>query len=234
LINLANKKAFLGLFKTDEFGKIKLKFKTTQGALFFDGTAKKTIKGDGFEGEFTISLSKAVEIYLDLKTFEDTFEGNQYAVDITEESKKIVFYTTEKRPATLQIKAVDYKRKTAGMLYIDITSYSFVLLLSYMSEFLSRFPVLSYSVFNINFSYNREDKILLITDKDINNTIYIKEENITVIKELFDYYLTRGGMFTHCFTPDRNVYIDRELNFFINDKKFSVELFKKTAYLVSI
>lgn len=236
MINLAGKrKTFLGFEKTDNPTVVKLKFKTEQGAYFYDKDLGN-IKGEGFDGEIEVPLQNVVELYLALKTFEDSFEFGKMeeSISFEDDDKKIMFYTTEKRPATIHIKGIDYKKKTSGILYVDVSNYPYVLLLAYMRQFLSNFSILSFSVFNINFSYSKDENLLLIYDKDLGNTEYVKSENLSAMKELFDNYMERGLMFTHSFTPDRNVFIDKEKNFHINDKQFDFSLFKKVAYLISI
>lgn len=227
MIGLARKTLF-GL-KRGKLTDVLISFKTDMGAYFYDKDLGN-IKGKGFNGHVETGVSKITQLYLELKTFKEDFES----IVIEDHNKKIVIYTTEKRPATIHIKGIDYEKKTSGLIYIDVYNYPFVLLLSYLREFLSVYPVLSVSLYGIDFSYNKDEKLLIIYEKDLEKVSYIEKENITAMKELLDNYNERGIMFTHSFTPDRSIFIDKELNFIINDKKFSFELYKKINYLLEV
>ena len=213
-----------------------LKFKSDIPAHLTDKQLGR-IKSDGVEFSIQVPLEKVVEFYLKLKTFHESFRSMDDSIILLDGNKKIAIYRHQTKPYYLCIKGIDYETKRAGIVYIDTSNYVYVLFLSYLRTFLQNFPLLTYRLNPyISFVYNREDDLITVIDTDIDKFHYIEKDEInTAIELLSTFYETEQEMlFTHSFTPDRNVFIDKSGVFQINDKQFDLKAFKHFVYLISI
>lgn len=228
-----------GAIRFDKIGEdtLVLKFRSDLPAYFEDKELGTVKSPEGVEFELPVSLNTVVSLYLKLKTFEESFKSMEDSIIIQENGKRVVIYRHKTKPYFLTIKGIDYNQKKAGIIYIDITNYAYVLFLAYLKAVLSKFPLLSYNLTkDVSLAYNREDKILTILDTDLDKFHYIEEDELHTARELLDTYCETNGeiLFTHSFTPDRNVFIDKSGVFQINDKAFELVDFKKFVYLISI
>ena len=228
-----------GAVRFDKTGEdaLVLKFKSEIPAYFEDKELGSIKSPEGVEFEIPVLLSTVVRLYLKLKTFDESFKTMEDSIVIQDQDKRVVIYRHKTKPFFLVIKGIDYDQKKAGIIYIDTSNYSYVLFLSYLRTILSKFPVLSYNLSkDVTFTFNREDKLLTILDKDLDKFHYIEEDELNTARELFDTYCESSSeiLFTHSFTPDRNIFIDKSGTFQINDKAFDLNAFKHFVYLTSI
>ncbi len=215
-----------------EGDKIKFYLELNLPAKYYHPEMKQVIKGEGIKESITINVRQLTNLYLSMKDYENSFEK---PIVFKDGKTQIKFYKIEDKPMTLVIFGMNPDKNEAGIWYLDVLNYTYVLLLAYLKEFLSSYPVLSFEEGTVEFGYNREDNMILITDKELNKHHYIEEENIAVIQEIFDNYKEQNILFTHSFTPDRNIYIDKETEkFYVNSNKFPLDVFKKLVYLTRI
>lgn len=210
---------------------IYLVFKSNQPAIFYDKELKKQIKKEEpVSIEVPAKLPQIVRLYLDLKTFKDSFLDEKDSILFDSLESRVIFY---RKGNSIAIKGMDYVNKKAGILYIDTEGYNFVLFLSYLRTFLGGFPVLTYHLDNlVSVVYDRS--ILTIEDSDIGKIHYIEKDEINTLKEIAEKYIDEGILFNHSFTPDRNIAVTKEKEFIVNDKIFDIATFKKLYYMLNL
>ncbi len=212
--------------------KVGLYFESNIPAKYKHPELKETVKGEGIKIELPVEIRDVVNLYLSMKTFEESFKE---PVLFKKGSAVLSFHKTPSKPMTLVIYGVNPDKNEAGLYYLDVLNYTYVLLLAYFKEFLSKYPALSFTEGNVEFGYSKEDKMLIVYDRDLEKHHYIEEEEIAIMQELLGNYFKNNTLYTHSFTPDRNIYIDKITEkFVVNDKEFDFTTFEKLVYLTQM
>ena len=229
-------RSVLDLTKIDD-STVKLFFSSQIPAEFFDKELNQKIKSpEGVSFEIEVPLYKILELYLKVKTFEESFREKTDMISLfSEDGNKVVkVYRHLSNPNNLCFLGIDYSQKKAGIIYLNHTIYKFLLFNAYLQTFLQNFPILSYRIAKVEFTFNREEQLLTVLDTDLDKFHYIERDELNIMKQLLDNYFQKNILFTHSFTPDRNIFIDKDEIFYVNDKKFDMTLFKQIVYMVSV
>ncbi len=227
--------------KMSEKGLIKIKkiedktfilFQSIIPAIFYDKELKKQLKKrEPVEIEIPLSISQIVSLYLKLKTFEDSFLDEKDSIVVDSLEGRVLFYRKDDQ---LVIKGIDYMNKKAGILYFKTGTYWYLLFLSYLKTFLHNFSVLSYYIDNnIVLTFEKREKTLTIEDRDMNKVHYLEVDEVDIFQELVCNFDRNGKLFTHVFTPDRNIVVTKN-EFIINDKIFDLSVFRQIGYLTML
>lgn len=204
-------------------------------AEFYDKTLEQKVKSpEGVSVNIEVPVSLVVELYLKIKTFEKSMNSKEDCVAFYAPNKKITFFKHLSNPDNLGVLGVDYSEKKAGIMYMNTLNYPFVLFLSYLQTVLEKFPILTYKVAGIDFVYDRKERLLTVIDKEVDKMHYIEVEQLNIMTQFLNLYYKENMLYTHSFTPDRNIYIDKNETFHVNDKKFDFTTFEQIAYLVQI
>jgi len=216
---------------------VRVFFSSDFPAGFKDKELNQKIKSpEGVSFKVEVPVYKILELYLRVKTFENSFsEVSDFIALSSDDDKKVVkVFKHLSNPNNLCLLGIDYNEKKAGIVYLNHTIYRFVLFTTYLQTFLQNFPVLSYKVASIEFTYNREEQLLTVLDADFDKFHYIERDELNVMKQILDNYYQKNILFTHSFTPDRNIFIDKDEVFYVNDKRFDLTLFKQIVYMIQI
>lgn len=188
----------------------------------------------GIDLEVFTHTKNIVRMYLDLKLFK---ENPDVSFSIGEEWGKVIhIHKHPEKPFEIVMKGFNYDTVEGGMIYIDTTNYTYLLLLAYFKTFLGGFDTLSLNLTDdILITYQKTNKTLLIEDRYTEKTHYIEEDEINIWLELYDMISSTGFSYTHSFTPDRNIYFEKNENvLYINTRKFDYLTFKKIANMLCL
>lgn len=236
-VKIGGKRGLLLEFDRVSDDTVEIFFSSNIPAEYYDKELKQKVKSpEGVTLSFNVPLSQVVELYLKMKTFDSSMNDKKDGVlfKSSDGTKAVAFFKHSVNEMNLVALGIDYSQKKAGIMYINTVNYPYVLLLAYIQAVLQNFPVLTYKVADVLFAYDRKEKLLTVLDPSVDKFHYIERDELNVMHQLLDLYYRENVIFTHSFTPDRNIFIDKDETFYVNDKKFDFTTFRQIAYLTQI
>lgn len=187
------------------------------------------------------NISKFIDMFLTLRDY--GYGNRKEFVYVFPEEKKsedgkyLYVYSHPAREEFVIFKGINAITSDAGLAYIDTGNYTFLLLMTYIRSFIRRLPALVYSPSEeIIFIYNRQDRTLAIefTGRK-QRVVYLDPEQVELWIEMREMINRTGKVFTHSFSSDRRVYIDKDTKeFIVYEKAYDYSLFDRVGYLLSI
>ncbi len=151
--------------------------------------------------------------------------------DHKDTDKAIHFYTSPNKPYTLQIKGIDYKERTAGVVFLNFSELSFGAFLTYIKLTLDKYPSLTALLYDNYIVFNRMIDELVILDKD-NQKYFIYDEALELFRVSWFNQLTRGFKWTLALDNWQNVIMASD-NFIINNVPYPDLMQKQIGYLIT-
>lgn len=213
-------------FKRVDDTLVEVNFFSKNSISFYHKDKKEYLRSIPEEITFLVSVKDILRLYLALKNKENIIVKHDH-----------ILFSAYQKDGQYMIKGLDYYMETGGVLYIDQMNYPYVLLLSYLKAFLSHYNVLTFDIMeNIYLTLHRSElgKEMFIVDNEIGKTYFIDYDQLAAMEELYDYYVENGVVFTHSFTPDKNVFVDKSGAFVISGRRYDFSVFKKLVEIIRI